>query len=158
MKNFKLVATLLVVAVCAMFVTSCSNDDDDKNGGDLSKIIVGTWKVTSWESDEGGAGEMIGAEISFKKNGFVDFFGDTDAAKWSIRKKGETLKYYDRNIVLKYDAVVVAYIMENGALEENPMVFLIKESTSDTMSVSLLEFEMQNDSKVYSRGTLKKIK
>ena len=39
MKNFKLVATLLVVAVCTMFVTSCSNDDDDKGGSQGGKKL-----------------------------------------------------------------------------------------------------------------------
>jgi len=42
MKNFKLFAALLVVAVCTMFVTSCSKDDNKKD----ETSIIGKWNVT----------------------------------------------------------------------------------------------------------------
>jgi len=158
MKTFRLVATLIMVAVCVT-LTSCSGDDD-KNGGDLSKIIVGTWKVTAWECSEGEGGSgLIGAQYSFKKDGFADEVGITDVGKWSIRKRGETLRFDGKNIVLKDDAVVVHSFWEDGTLDDDyPFGFLIKERTSDTMSVSLLEFELSNDVDSYSRGTLKKVK
>jgi len=141
MKNFRLLATFLVVALCVMG-TSCSNDDDKKDNGDLSKSIVGTWKVTAWESNEGAEGEMLGAQFTFKENGSGVCFNEP--MKWHVLKKGAT---YD-GVTLKYDAIVI----------DDDWVLLVKERTSDTMSLSILEFEMQNDAKVYSRGTLKKIK
>ena len=155
MKTVRFFATLLMVAVCVMFVTSCG-DDRDKDGGDLSKSIVGTWKITAWESNEGTEG-MIGEEFAFKQNGFATVWGETDVAKWSIRKKGETLKHGDYgNVILSYDAVVLIFLEDVSG--NDPYGILIKERKSDTMSVSLLDFELRNDANHYSRGTWKKIK
>jgi len=44
MKTFRLFASVLMVALCVTFVTSCSDDDDDEN---YPASIVGIWKGKS---------------------------------------------------------------------------------------------------------------
>lgn len=150
----------VVLLLSTMFVgfNACSDDDDDNNkGGELSSIIVGTWEVTAWESDESGSEESIGTQFTFKKDGFVDFGTVKDVAKWSILKKGTT---YDEetygNTVLKYDALLLTFLTAEDKGDKT--VFLIKEYTANTVQVSILDFELENDPNIYSRGTLKKVK
>lgn len=152
MKQIKFTSMLLLATMFLGF-TTCSDDDDDKN----ENSIIGTWKVTAWESDERGAEKTIGFQFTFKKDGFVDLNGEKDVAKWSILKKGTT--YVDDmevSTILRYDALLLTFVTAEDNGDE--IVFLIKEYNANSLQVSILGFELENDPEIYSRGTLTKIK
>lgn len=49
--TFSFFATLVMVALCAVF-TSCGSDDEDKNGGNPVNPLVGTWEKVIEEDGE----------------------------------------------------------------------------------------------------------
>ena len=152
MKTIKLISAMIVLAAVVFNFNACgrSCDDDDEINDDQSKSIIGTWEIIAWESNEGESGEGIGLQFTFKKDGFADIDKEINVARWYMLKRGDTYG----GITLKDDALVLIDFSE----EDHPLVFLIKEHTYNTMHFSILEFEMENDANVYSRGTLKKLK
>lgn len=72
MKTFRLFATLFVVALCSTVVSSCSDDDDDKD----EITIVGKWKSTE------------NNVLEFKSNGNFTYEysvdDDAEGGKWKI--------------------------------------------------------------------------
>lgn len=85
MKIFRLFATMLLVALCATFVSSCSDDDDDKDK-ELTSLIIGKWKFVN--SD----GEIDDDGTEFKSNGRWeeindDYSGELDSGKFWIKSE-----------------------------------------------------------------------
>ncbi len=104
MKVFRLFATVLMVALCSMVVSSCSDDDDD-NG---KASIIGKWNVT----DVYYQGVWISAEDAGYESAYAQFNSDLSyrartSADGSTRNG--TYVYKDNVITCKVNTATVTY-------------------------------------------------
>lgn len=78
MKTFRLFATLLLVALCTTFVSSCSDEDDGKNPE--NNLIIGKWKEMT--------GRNYSEFVEFKSNGTFEYT-NTDPENEGYKEVGK---------------------------------------------------------------------
>ena len=87
--NLKHLQSLVAVALCvimAMAFTSCSDDDDEPDGNDLAKIVVGTWAQDGDDDiltiNANGTGSWYNSPSDYENNQVASTFNWTYSDGW----------------------------------------------------------------------------
>ncbi|MBQ9077172.1 MAG: lipocalin family protein [Muribaculaceae bacterium] len=137
MEKLKYFGLVLMVALCAGFV-SCSDDDDEENAAATGGSLVGTWQgVTSYVCEKisgqvydeytGDASDM---KIEFKSDGTFVWYDYYDEG-WHANSSGN-YSYSDGRIIISYSTV------EDEGGESGQQALNVLELSESTL---ILEFE-----------------
>lgn len=105
---------IVMVALCAITFTSCSDDDDNKSGISTSDV-VGTWVTTSFQADNGTWVDLsnplyskLKAYASFNSDGTYKGWGSLGTGTGTWKLKGNTLTtYVEGEVYITYKNIVL---------------------------------------------------
>ncbi len=127
MKTFKLLFMLLMMVVCSVGFTSCSNDDEVADGSSVAGIL-GTWvqeeenTKTTFTFNKDGSGSKTEEETD-KKGNIVET--ETKVFDYTYDSEKHTLMYNEKGstTVYKYEATLTGHTL---MLEWGDLVYILK--------------------------------
>lgn len=108
MKKLLSLLTLAFICICALSLTSCSDDDDDIK----TENVVGTWVTTAAQKSDGTWVDItlpsLKAYASFKSDGTYRGWGSLGNGHGTWKLKGKTLTtYVDNEVYITYKDIVL---------------------------------------------------